>query len=123
MNVPNALSNIKEANIFTENPKTEPDNTSNTNLQWFDANLQSDEKRIAEAKDMAFVVRNDETGLGGWTDFNRNLKSEETHNLTSVGYMPIIQAPAHEMDTLNTVVERCLYTANALLMRLFSASC
>ena len=34
------------------------------NLQWFDANLQSDEKRIAEAKDMAFVVRYDETGLG-----------------------------------------------------------
>ena len=28
--------------------------------------------------------------------------------------MPIIQAPAHEIDTLNTVVQRCMYIAEKL---------
>ena len=27
---------------------------------------------------------------------------------TAVGYLPIIRAPAHELDTLNTVIKRCL---------------
>ena len=34
--------------------------------------------------------------------------------MTSVGYMPIIQAPAHELDTVNTVVLRCKHTAGKL---------
>ena len=28
--------------------------------------------------------------------------------------MPIIQAPAHDMDTLNTVVRRCMYVTSKL---------
>lgn len=28
--------------------------------------------------------------------------------LTAVGYMPMILNPAHELDTLNTVLQRCL---------------
>ena len=34
--------------------------------------------------------------------------------LKTVGYMPIIQAPAHELDTLYTVVERCRHIAAEL---------
>lgn len=34
--------------------------------------------------------------------------------MTSVGYLPIIQEPAHEMDTLNTVVQRCMYISDQL---------
>ena len=33
---------------------------------------------------------------------------------TIVGYMPIIQAPAHELSTLNTVVKRVIHVAEAL---------
>ena len=28
--------------------------------------------------------------------------------------MPIIQAPAHEMDTLNTAVKKCMHVATVL---------
>ena len=28
--------------------------------------------------------------------------------------MPIIQAPAHEIDTLNTIVKRCMYISEQL---------
>lgn len=34
--------------------------------------------------------------------------------VTSIGYMPIVQAPAHELDTLNTVIQRFRHTATAL---------
>ena len=34
--------------------------------------------------------------------------------LTSVGYLPIIQAPAHHIDTLNTVVKRELHVAQSV---------
>ena len=34
--------------------------------------------------------------------------SSEEREQTAVGYLPIILAPAHEFDTLNTVVKRCM---------------
>ena len=33
---------------------------------------------------------------------------------TSAGYLPIIQAPAHDIDTLNTVVQRVLHIKKAM---------
>ncbi len=41
-------------------------------------------------------------------------KSTESTAITTVGYMPIIQAPAHELDTLNTIVRRCMYISSQL---------
>lgn len=49
----------------------------------------------------------------GWTMFNQSV-NESSPEMTSIGYMPIIQAPAHEIDTLNTVVMRCLNVARKL---------
>ena len=34
--------------------------------------------------------------------------------LTSIGYMPIVQAPAHHLDTLHTVILRCRCIARKL---------
>ena len=50
------------------------------------------------------------------TAFSQFLLKEagETKVVTKVGYMPIIQAPAHEMDTPNTVVRKCMRVAAAL---------
>ena len=49
----------------------------------------------------------------GWTEFNQLLSTNE-QDVTKVRYMPILQAPAHKFDTLNTVVKRCMYIAAAL---------
>jgi hypothetical protein len=35
-------------------------------------------------------------------------------DLTTVGYMPLIQAPAHHLDTINTVVQRCMHISEKL---------
>jgi hypothetical protein len=40
-----------------------------------------------------------------WSAFNQSISSIHP-DLTVVDYMPIVQAPAHEIDTLNTVVQK-----------------
>ena len=45
--------------------------------------------------------------------FNR-VQSTPSPELTSIGYLPIVQAPAHELDTLHTVVLRCKQVARQL---------
>ncbi|PIK40695.1 hypothetical protein BSL78_22450 [Apostichopus japonicus] len=63
--------------------------------------------REAFATDLTFnILRQRGTVTSSWTVFNEKISSQ-SQPMTSVGYMPIIQAPAHEYDTLNTVVRRC----------------
>ena len=37
--------------------------------------------------------------------------------VTKVGYIPIVQGPAHEFDTLNAVVKRCMHVSSVLGQR------
>jgi hypothetical protein len=65
------------------------------------------------------MLRSEGVIRSGWTEFNQSLLRGEVgnkfgHEVTKVGYMPIIQAPAHEMDTLNTVVKKCMHVATVL---------
>lgn len=54
-----------------------------------------------------FLRRQDSDTKPSWTVFNQSISSEEPEE-TAVGYLPIILALAHELDTLNTVVKRCM---------------
>ena len=73
----------------------------------------NDVVRTAQATDVAFNVLRQKAEMKiGWTEFNQ-LRSTNEQDVTTVGYMPILQAPAHEFDTLNTVVKRCMYIAGA----------
>lgn len=51
-----------------------------------------------------------------WSAFHQSISSINP-DLTIVGYMPIVQAPAHEIDTLNTVVQKCMYISDRLGQR------
>ena len=44
--------------------------------------------------------------IPGWSGFNRLLSSNQ-HQVTMVGPLPIVNAPAHEFETLRTVILRC----------------
>ena len=48
-----------------------------------------------------------------WTSFNKKHSAINTEK-TITGYLPIIQAPANDLDTLNTVVRRILHIAESL---------
>jgi len=97
--------------------KTEPKSTNETKREWFSETLETPSLNLSFEKDMAFFISrqgdDNESKRVGWTHFNQTL-TNESQEITSVGYMPIIQAPAHEFDTLNTVVRRCKHVASAL---------
>ena len=59
----------------------------------------------AQAKDMPFVIKRDEDDVKeGWTHFNQKLSNSELEKSPFV-YLPMILAPAHEYETLITVVQ------------------
>ena len=49
----------------------------------------------------------------GWSPFNQQLTKVNPEK-TTIGFIPIIQAPAHELLTLNTVVQRYYFIARQL---------
>ena len=84
-------------------------------LEWYTQSEESVPEAVeARAKDMTFLITHyTGTNKASWTVFNQNT-SQVNPKLTTIGYIPIIQAPAHEFNTLNTVIQRCKYIANTL---------
>ena len=75
---------------------------------WFETDRNTDSAKMAEATDLAFnSLRVKTTISSSWTVFNEEHSSGNPVT-TNMGYMPIIQPPAHEFDTLNTVVKGCI---------------
>ena len=75
--------------------------------EWFNQTITDCPAALkAEATDMAFFLeRQNENPKSGWTSFNE-AHSEINPEVSTVGHMPIVLAPAHDVDTLNTVVQR-----------------
>ena len=68
----------------------------------------------AHATDMAFILsRSSQKPMPSWTLFNQNASTVNPEK-TTVGYLPIIQSPASEFDTLNTVIKRVLHVAKSM---------
>lgn len=113
LQVPEIMEAILPAAI--SEGKTEPRSTDKTKSEWFSETLENPSLNLSMEKDMAFFIsrQGDSESRVGWTHFNQTL-TDENQEITSVGYMPIIQAPAHDLDTLNTVVRRCKHVASAL---------
>ena len=83
---------------------------------WFDNSNDTTPSTLrAAVTDMAFMLKQHENPRPIWTSFNQKY-SEVTLHQTTIGYLPSIQAPAHDIDTLNTVVQRILilHVVNAL---------
>jgi hypothetical protein len=90
MIVPTNVPEGKSVPLFDENVEIETFNTK-------------EDARVAAATDMAFqIIRNGKECPQTWSAFNQAL-SKCDPDLTTVGYMPLIQAPAQDFYTLNTV--------------------
>ena len=116
LNIPDVMDTLIPVNVIEG--KSEPIFTEDVQEEWF--NQVTEVSQVAEeaaATDMAFIMkRAQENPKSSWSAFNQSV-SEVNPEVTTVGYMPIIQAPAHELDTLNTVVRRCLHVSQALEQR------
>jgi len=108
--VPKILENLHPINITSD--KSEPVFPAPVDELWFKESDTEEEKECvkkAHATDLAFILsRQDSDTKSFWTVFNQNTSSKEMAQ-TTVGYLPIILAPAHRFETLNAVVRRCLH--------------
>ena len=59
------------------------------------------------------IKRNRQPSKPSWTNFNKGV-SDDDYEPTTVGYVPLTLSPAHEYDTLYTVVQKCKYIAEAV---------
>ena len=78
--------------------------------------LQCDSVREGKKLNVAWLMthqQDDEGKIPAWTDFNQAITDDTPHTST-VGYLPIIPAPAHEMDTMMTVMLHCQGIARKL---------
>ena len=105
--VPTVLEELHHVSISPGRDK--PVFTSPVDEACF-SNAEEDNEYARQAKctELAFFLRRQDPEIKPlWIVFNQSLSSEEREQ-TAVGYLPIILAPAHQFDTLNTVVKRCM---------------
>ena len=108
LNVPESMNAIYQVVVKRRSPVLSNQEGEENAIE------DNDVVRTAQATDVAFNVSRQKAEMKiGWTEFNQ-LRSTNEQDVATVGYMPILQAPAHEFDTLNTVVKRCMYIAAAL---------
>ena len=104
LKVPEELTQIPKISI--KNYKPSPITKHPITVDSFD-NSEINENHVkAKAADNAFYfIRNDMEKRIGWTDFNQRGKCSSK---STIGHMPMILNPAHEYDTLNLVIRRCM---------------
>ena len=110
LQVPEILDKIFE--VYFAHGSAKP-NLGHVNQQWFQVGKKS-VLHPSEVVDTAFLYSRQGAKLkSSWTSFNQ-AHSEINPPRTTTGYMPIIQAPAHDLSTLNTAVLRAVHMAKAL---------
>ena len=112
LNVPEEMNIILLVHI--REGSVEPNLNDNVCEQWFEQTLSDCPAAIkAVAKDRAFhMKRQAQNPKPGWTSFNEE-GSDTNPEISLVGYMPIIPAPAHDINTMNTVVRRIMQVAKS----------
>lgn len=84
-------SEIKYDTIFTDQGSHDTDSSRERDAAWlFSRSRSTNEQRVP-----------------GWTEFN-SVMSSNTQPVTNAGFLPMINQPAHEYDTLYTVLIRCM---------------
>ncbi|CAH3035152.1 unnamed protein product [Porites lobata] len=112
VNLAEGLNTILPA--YVREGTAEPQFKEEVKEEWFKQPIQNCPQAVqAEATDTAFFFkRQNEELKSGWTSFNEK-HSDTDPEVSTVGYMPIVLAPAHDVNTLNTVVQRIMQVAES----------
>lgn len=111
LEIPAILNFLPENEILEEEPRF----NSPVKLEWYSDSDSIDIKQ-ARCVDLAFLYsRQDKPDNEkiGWTQFNKAC-SKNTLPKTASGFMPLILNPAHEFNTLTTVLTRCIALGDKL---------
>ncbi|XP_052128446.1 uncharacterized protein LOC127750548 [Frankliniella occidentalis] len=92
----------------------EPKLQTELKTEWYDTSEISESRRSAKVRDFTyFFNRQQSDDRQGWTAFNKTMSTNNAE-ITSCGYLPMILDPAHEFNTLNTVLRRAVSLADNL---------
>ena len=108
LKIPSELHELQEVDLGNEKP--EPVMKGAVMDEWY----TPDELCIDESfeKDLAWILvwlapqHPEIQQVPGWSGFNQMLSSDKSQT-TMVGPLPIINAPAHEFETLWTAIQKC----------------
>lgn len=113
LQVPEIMNEIFEPEA---QPREEPVLTDAANLDWYAFEPKSDSVKVAESKDLAFIISRENMADDqriGWTEHNKLISTNHS-GITASAFMPLILNPAHEYGTLNTVLIRGITLADRL---------
>ena len=112
LKVPDEMNAILPAYIREET--AEPQFKEDVKEEWFKQPVHDCPSALkAVVMDTTFFLkRQNEDPKSGWTSFNEK-HSKTDPEVSTVGYMPIILAPTHDVNTLNTVVQRIVQVAES----------
>jgi hypothetical protein len=108
LDVPSEIHELKKVEL--ESDKPEPVIQGTVSTEWYSPDQltmdESFEKDLAWILTRLVQLRPEVQQVPGWSGFNQ-LLSTNVSQPTIVGPLPIINAPAHEFDTLWTVILQC----------------
>ena len=109
------LKGIYEIIVLHDQPRTEPRTVLvPSKFRHIPVSeMVNDEANDTERLIPSFKHHDQDTFLPSWTLYNQKASTVNPEK-TTVGYLPIIQAPASDLDTLNTVVQRVLHVAKSM---------
>ena len=105
LKVPEDFNKLENAHMTSGKP--EPFFPARVDQQFFEPDRQ--EIADASAMDMAWVLGRQQqsvTNIPGWSGFNQKYSTNDSPQ-TEIGPLPIINAPAHDFDTIWTVITKC----------------
>lgn len=109
--VPDILKKTLSVSSVTQQ---QPVFKDSVNVEWYEPKPDSNCIKSAKASDFVFLCqRQDAEVKCGWKKFNFE-NSNSDLPVTAVGYLPLVLHPAHDLNTLYTVVKRCISIANTL---------
>ena len=107
LTIPPDFQQMKHVDIGNVKPKVAF--AENVNLEWY--TFDEELKKTAESKDLAWVLSRlhnpNNQKVPSWTGFNHTV-SNKNYSKTIVGTLPLIDAPAHDYDTIWTVMMNCM---------------
>lgn len=115
LEIPSELHELQQATMVQDKP--EPVEKGSISQDWYspDNNVVDSALKkdliwlLCRLKEQIPEIQN----IPGWSGFNQLLESQK-RELTVVGPLPIINAPAHDYDTLWTMIVRCLAMSKLL---------
>ena len=102
---PEVLTNIPKVPI--QNEKLSPVINYFTEELFSNQELNDSHIKAKAADNSFYMLRQDMPNKIGWTEFNQK-GNVNCSSKTTIGCMPMILNPAHEYDTLNLVIRRCM---------------